>query len=35
MRNIALFVEDDAHEKVIGAIVWKIAAEFDFNVKFD
>ena len=35
MRNIALFVEDDAHEKIIGALVWKIAAEFGFNVTFD
>ena len=35
MRNIALFVEDDAHEKIIGALVSKIAAEFDFRVKFD
>ena len=35
MRNIALFVEDDAHEKIIGAIVWKIAAEFGFDAKFD
>ena len=34
-RNIALFVEDDAHEKIIGALIWKIAAEFGFNVKFD
>ncbi len=35
MRNIALFVEDDAHEKIIGALVSKIAAEFGFSVKFD
>lgn len=35
MRRIALFVEDDAHEKIIGAIAWKVAAEFDFNVEFD
>ena len=35
MRNVALFVEDYAHEKIIGALVWKIAAEFGFDVKFD
>lgn len=35
MRNLALFVEDYAHEKIISALVSKIAAEFSFNVKFD
>ncbi len=35
MRNIALFVEDNAHEKIIGALVWKIAAEFGCDVEFD
>ena len=35
MRNVALFVEDYAHEKIIGALVSKIAAEFGFDVKFD
>lgn len=35
MRNVALLVEDYAHGKIIGALVWKIAAEFDFDVKFD
>ena len=34
-RNIALFVEDYAHEKIIAALVWKIAADFGFNVEFD
>ena len=35
MRNVALFVEDYAHEKIIGALVWKIAAEFGCDVEFD
>ena len=35
MRNIALFVEDDAHEKIIGALVLKVASEFGCNVELD
>ena len=35
MREIALFVEDDAHQQVIGALVRRIAAEFNIVARFD
>jgi hypothetical protein len=35
MRSIALFVEDDAHQQVIGAIVKRIATEFGIDVQPD
>lgn len=35
MREIALFVEDDAHQQVIGALVRRIAAECDVAVRLD
>ncbi len=35
MRDIALFVEDDAHQQVIGALVRRIAAECDVSVRLD
>ena len=35
MREIALFVEDDAHQQVIGALVQRIAAEFNIVARFD
>ena len=35
MRDIALFVEDDAHQQVIGALVRRIAAERDVSVRLD
>ena len=35
MREIALFVEDDAHQQVIGALVRRIAAEFNIVARLD
>ncbi len=35
MREIALFVEDDAHQQVIGALVRRVAAECDVSVRLD
>lgn len=35
MRDIALFVEDDAHQQVIGALVRRIAAECGVSVRLD
>ena len=35
MREIALFVEDDVHQQVIGALVRRIAAEFNIVARFD
>ena len=35
MREIALFVEDDAHQQVIGALVRRIAAQCDVSVRLD
>ena len=35
MREIALFVEDDAHQQVIGALVQRIAAEFNIVARLD
>ncbi|MXY93146.1 MAG: hypothetical protein F4047_14000 [Caldilineaceae bacterium SB0670_bin_27] len=34
-RYIALFVEDYAHQKVIGALVTRVAAECDVEVRLD
>jgi len=33
MRSIALFVEDDAHQQIIGALVQRVATEFDIDVQ--
>ena len=35
MRSIALFVEDDAHQQIIGALVQRVATEFNIDVQFD
>lgn len=35
MREVALFVEDDAHQQFIGALVRRIAAEFNIVVRLD
>ena len=35
MHEIALFVEDDAHQQVIGALVRRIAAQCDVSVRLD
>lgn len=35
MRSIALFVEDDAHQQIIGALVQRVATEFDIDVQPD
>lgn len=35
MREIALFVEDYAHQQVVGALVRRIAAAFKISVRFD
>ncbi len=35
MRSIALFVEDDAHQQIIGALVQRVATEFNTDVQFD
>ena len=35
MREIALFVEDDAHQQVIGGLVRRIAAQCDVSVRLD
>ena len=33
MREIALFVEDYAHEQVIGALVCRIAEEYNIPIR--
>ena len=35
MREVAIFVEDYAHEQVIGALVERIAGECNFLVRLD
>ena len=35
MREIALFVEDDAHRKVIETLVYRIAGEYGVRVQLD
>ena len=35
MNEIALFVEDDAHQQVIGALVQRIADEFEIDIRLD
>ena len=35
MRNVALFCRGLRSRKIIGALVWKIAAEFSCDVEFD
>ena len=35
MPRIALFVEDFAHQKVVGSVIERIAAEFSSNVDMD
>lgn len=35
MREIALFVEDFAHQKVIGALVQRLADEYSTDVRFN
>jgi Domain of unknown function (DUF4276) len=35
MREIALFVEDYAHQEVIGALVTRLASERDLDVRLD
>lgn len=35
MREIALFVEDDAHRKVINTLVCRIATEYGVQVQLD
>ena len=34
-RNIALFVEDYAHQQVIGALVQKVTSEWGINARLD
>ena len=35
MHDIALFVEDFAHRQVIGALVQRIAEDFNLDVRLD
>ena len=35
MHDIALFVEDFAHRQVIGALVQRIAGDFNLDVRLD
>ena len=35
MREIALFVEDYAHQQVVGALVQRVADEFEVGVRLD
>ena len=35
MREIALFVEDYAHQQVIGALVQRLAGDADIAVRLD
>jgi len=35
MREIALFVEDDAHQQFIGALIRRVATEFNVVVRLD
>ena len=35
MREIALFVEDFAHQKVIGTLVQRLADEYSIAVRFN
>ena len=35
MREIALFVEDSAHQEVIGALVQRLADEYSIDVRFN
>ena len=35
MREIALFVEDNAHQQVIGALIQRIAKEYHVAVRLD
>ena len=35
MREIALFVEDSAHQQVIGALVQRLAREYGIDVRLD
>lgn len=35
MHEIALFVEDFAHRQIIGALVQRIAGDFNLDVRLD
>jgi hypothetical protein len=35
MREVALFVEDFAHQQIIGALVYRVAQEFGIEIRLD